>query len=240
MIIHSKRCIFIHIPKVAGQSIEAALQRDASPGDGSRAEMGLRKRKDGEAGPPRLAHLTAVEYAKLGFVSAEQYKTYFKFAFVRDPWNRSYSIYRHFGFQAYMGFEYFLEYVLKRDLWRKQYWFVRPQCDFVFDKSGECCVDFVGRFETIETNFRHVAQVLNLTSDVLPHVNRGGRPGPFAVLRAVRRYPGVLRHVLSFGRSDSKSHADAKSFESLGIVRELYGCDIERFGYGADYELSTA
>lgn len=198
--------------------------------------MGLRRRRDGEAGPPRLAHLTCPEYHKLGFVSAEQYRSYYKFAFVRNPWDRAYSIYRHFGFQAYMGFEYFLEYVLKRDLWRKRYWFVRPQCDFVLDESGEFCVDFVGRFETIESDFRHVAQVLNLNSDMLPHVNRVGRPGIFAALRALRRYPGVLRYMLSFGRSDGGSRPAAKSIDSLGIIGELYRCDIERFGYGAGDE----
>ena len=239
MILRSKKCIFVHIPKVAGQSIETALRSVASGVDGTRADMGLRKRNRGEPGPERLAHLTSLEYSKLGFVSSEDFRDYYKFAFVRNPWDRAHSMYRHFGLDKHLTFEYFLEYVLKREMWREKYWFVRPQCDFVLDAHGGLCIDFVGRFETLEEDFQHIAGILELKIDSLPHVNRADFQPRGQRLRALRRYPRIFRHWRGMFHPRAGDGQRQFSAEAMGIIEELYQCDMERFGYSPEQGSSS-
>ena len=231
MIVRSKKCIFVHIPKVAGQSIETVLRAAASASGSVEEDFGLRKRRRGEAGPERLAHLTGIEYRDLGYVSREEFQTFFKFAFVRNPWDRAYSIYRHFGLEDYVGYEYFLRHILCKGLRRKQYWFVRPQCDFVLDANGEVCVDFLGRFETLDKDFAHAADVLGLNESRLPHVNRGSSRAKFKKLRALKRYPMVLSHAREIVRTALGRVTPRISPEALAIIDELYKCDIEQFDY---------
>lgn len=238
MILRSKNCIFVHVPKAAGQSIEAALRSAVPRADGSPADLVLRKRGRDEPGPERLAHLTGTEYPELGYVSHEEYRAFFKFAFVRNPWDRAFSIFRHFGLDEYVSFEYFLEYILKRDMWREQYWFVRPQCDFVLNANGELCVDFLGRFETLQEDFRHVAAVLGLETTVLPHVNRSGPRWQLRKLRAFRRYPRFVRYWRQMFRAHTKGDRDRYSADALGIIGELYRCDIVQFDYQPKHSLA--
>jgi hypothetical protein len=231
MIIHPLNCIFVHVPKVAGQSIETALRAAVPEPQRNDDEFLLRKRREDESGPVRLAHLTATEYTQLGFVSPEQYSQYFKFSFVRNPADRAFSTFRHFGFDALMSFEYFLEHVLKGELWENMFWFVRPQCDFVLDANGKLCVDFLGRFETLAEDFARVAGALSLESEELPHVNQAGSHAAAKILRALRRYPRVLTHWRAIAGSRSDSSAREYSDEALEIIDELYHCDFVQFEY---------
>jgi Sulfotransferase family len=231
VILRSKNCIFVHIPKVAGQSIEAALRAAVPQAAGDSEDLGLRRRNRDEPGPERLAHLTGIEYPELGFVSYEEFRAFFKFAFVRNPWDRTFSMYRHFGFDEHMSFEYFLQNILKREMWKKKYWFVRPQRDFIVDGHGEICVDFVGRFEKLDEDFRHVASALRLNIETLPQVNRAGTKKRFGKLRALKRYPRVLTHWREMLRPPPSVGREQYSAEAIGVIGELYHCDIAQFGY---------
>ena len=97
MISHHHKCIFIHIPKTAGQSIEHCFIRSLGLTWETRAPLLLRYNDRPELGPPSLAHLKYSEYSEYKYITEEQIQTYFKFAFIRNPWSRLVSIYKYMG-----------------------------------------------------------------------------------------------------------------------------------------------
>lgn len=62
MISHEHKTVFIHVPKVAGQSVELAFLRQLGMTWEERAPLVLRHNPDPAKGPERLAHLLAREY----------------------------------------------------------------------------------------------------------------------------------------------------------------------------------
>lgn len=78
MINHKTKCIFIHIPRTAGTSIEYAIQ-------GNDQWNISRRRK----------HLIASTAKK---IYKEYWDDYFKFAFVRNPWSRMISLCKYGNF----------------------------------------------------------------------------------------------------------------------------------------------
>ena len=147
MISHKHQCVFIHIPKTAGMSIETAFLDSLGLEftKGQNEELLLTYNTDPKMGPPSLAHLTPKQYVGLNYLDQQTFEQYFKFAIVRDPWDRIVSIYRHFDFQRMMSFYSFLKYELPR-LFEERLYFVMPQVNYIYDESGKQLVDFVGRF----------------------------------------------------------------------------------------------
>jgi hypothetical protein len=166
------KCIFIHIPKAAGTSVLSALM-------------------DGEPNPDR-DHTGFKTYLE---ANPEKFANYFKFTFVRDPWDRLISVYtylkgggngagdRYFQqliAERYPTFSQFvLEYLDKDRI--HQHILLRPQFLFITDHQDRCMVDFVGRFETISEDFSYVSEKLGL-GVALPQVNRSARRGTSAYL----------------------------------------------------------
>lgn len=111
MICRKLEALFVHIPKAAGQSVERVLLAEMGVDCESRAGTLLAPNPDPSRGPPRLAHLTAEEYVKLGWLSEEDFGALFKFAFVRNPWARLASEYRYRNLGPSLGFR---EFVLSR------------------------------------------------------------------------------------------------------------------------------
>jgi hypothetical protein len=213
------QCLFVHIPKTAGQSVEHVfLDLLGLTWDG-RAPLLLRHNDNPDLGPPRLAHLKAADYVRCGHVTQAQFDAYYKFAFVRDPWDRVVSMYRYFGFSTRLDFKPFLMKTFAKDIWHSRYWFVGPQYEYLYDQHGACLVDFVGRFERLQTDFDWVGRRLGLPTRTLPHVNGSadrdtGKPPP-AVPSATTR------------PSDRTYYDD----ESAQFVAELYHHDIDLFSY---------
>jgi hypothetical protein len=58
MISHKRKCVFVHIPKCAGQSIESVFVNDAGLTWEDRAPLLLRPNANNRVGLPFLAHLT--------------------------------------------------------------------------------------------------------------------------------------------------------------------------------------
>jgi hypothetical protein len=59
---------------------------------------------------------------------------------------------------------------MKRHL---DHWVLQPQMFWLLDSRGKVGVDFVGRFETLERDFRHVCDVLGIEDDSLPRLISG-------------------------------------------------------------------
>jgi hypothetical protein len=155
------RCVFIHIPKTAGSSVVYSLFRS------------------------RSAH---IPYRDFEAANPEKFRDYFKFAFVRNPWDRLVSGYFYLrnggapvhqkwveqNIAPYADFADFVRSWLTRENVRSEQRFrpqlFRPQHYFICDENLRRRVDFIGRFETIDADFCTICARLNITAK-LEHLN---------------------------------------------------------------------
>ncbi len=232
MISHHHECIFVHIPRTAGQSVEHYFLDRLGLDWRRRAPLLLRPNDIPELGPPRLAHLKAMEYVRYRYITREQFDRYFKFTFVRNPWDRLVSIYKHLNMHHVCDFKTFVMGKLRDGTYRrKHYWFICPQQEYLCDDNGELCMDFVGRFEQLQGDFMQVGRKLGMESASLPHVNRGGAPGVFSgspkqvldnmLWWAYRRY-----RIPAYAAYEDYYDSETRSF-----VEDMYAADIDMFGY---------
>jgi hypothetical protein len=191
MISHKYKCIFIHIPKTAGTSIESALGHlDGHQGRGGQDHRSIR------IIAPKLnpGIFYSIENFRIfiaslryGFwehknpnntltVSRDQYNNYFKFTIVRDPWDRAYSCYENvisdevhkqsWGIKEPTTFNEFLRlYMGKEMLFSQTYW--------LKDFKNQMPFDYICRFENLKDDFDKVCRKMGLKSIVLPHKNKG-------------------------------------------------------------------
>ncbi len=193
IISHGTRALFIHIQKTAGSSIEEAL-RSADTGIAGNIYDGKR-------------HIRARDFRSM--VASEIWDSYFKFAFVRNPWDRLVSWYamcienpsndftRHIKRNA----PTFSDFIKKttHGIAEKTTW---NQADYITDEQGLLLVDFVGRYENMREDYACLARKLNLRLE-LTHVN-SSKHGNY------RRY---------------------YTAETREIVRRRFHKDIQAFGY---------
>ena len=159
MISHEHHYIFVHIPKCAGTSIEKALlalEGVSIP----QGDMPL-KILDTATGDRYLLGKGRQHYV------IDQYPdvAYLKFAFVRNPWSRMVSEYRWRRRVLNYPENSFRDFILDppssnpvNHLW-PQIWFTKDR------------MDFIGRFENLQTDFDAVMRKLNLPQQMLSHEN---------------------------------------------------------------------
>lgn len=150
------KCIYIHIPKCAGISVSNSLFNSKAGG-----------------------HLTAIDYQLI--FSHKEFHDYFKFAFVRNPWDRLYSAYtfmkkggRHPGdkrwadkhLSSFNDFESFVKGWVTVENVRSSTHF-KSQYEYIFSPSGENLVDFIGYYENLRKDFEHIKQKLGIKADLL-------------------------------------------------------------------------
>ncbi len=215
MISHHDRCVFVHIPKCAGQSIEMFFLKRIGLDWDRRAPLLLRWNDVPALGPRRLAHLKAHEYVENRWMTQQHFDEYFKFAFVRNPWDRLVSFYRYLGYDWRCSFSRFILYHLPRQFERKN-WFLCPQFEFIHGRDGAAMVDFVGRFESLREDFATACRHIGISDPELPHVNDSRKPksGPTQWLK---------RRTLPY-----RDMYDARAAK---LVSTLYEADIDAFKY---------
>lgn len=222
MVSHKHECIFIHIPKCAGTSIETALGHfDGHTGRGGQDHRTIRMIEK-----PILKFATFSDKENIlevlrrtrdSFkeaenpknkisVTSEQYQSYFKFSFVRNPWARAFSWYKNvnrdeihqksLGLNEMISFKEFLKRFAGEGM-------LRPQTYWLKNFEGKIDLDFIGRFENLEEGFGEVAKRLNMQELSLPHKIKGS----------------------------SKDYRDYYDDDSIQIVQKVYKEEIELFGY---------
>ena len=211
MISHDKKCIFIHIPKCGGTSVEDVIW----PKDQGRTEqdlwMGFVTRFENKYQTGGLQHLLAWQVRDE--VGRDVFGAYYKFAFVRNPWDRIVSQFAYMqqrpDLMEYLGMESGTEFKSYLELIRlKDHVQWSPQVRFLLDQDGSILVDRIGRLETFNEDCRQIFLALGLKSGQLPgHVNRSER-------RSFRHY-----------------YCDR---ESIDMVADIFAEDIDLLGYKFD------
>ncbi|WP_111498264.1 MULTISPECIES: sulfotransferase family 2 domain-containing protein [Marinobacter] len=160
--------IFVHIPKAAGTAIHESLFGRVSG----------------------LGHASAEKYMKIYGLAA--YNAKFKFTFVRNPYDRFVSAYqylaaggnnsydRSFSERKMAGFNDFEDFVINgfdKDPEIRKFFHFRKQVDFI-TVGGQLCVDFVGRYENLEKDFKYIASFIGEGKD-LRESNRTANRQPY-------------------------------------------------------------
>jgi hypothetical protein len=189
MISDKHRFIFVHINKTGGTSIEKAF-------------LPLADQKD-EA----FKHASAKLY-KTRF--PDKFDDYFKFSFVRNPWDWLVSRYHwskdHQRLIDYSFREFLDRLETGRELSAAARWMeaaLAPQLNRL-TIDDRIAVDFVGRFERLHDDFHHLCLTLQLNS------------------------PPALPHVF---KTDHAFYADYYDDQTAALVERLYAVDIGAFGY---------
>ncbi|MBM9514826.1 sulfotransferase family protein [Desulfogranum marinum] len=230
MVSHFHKCIFIHIPKTAGTSLWGIV--NASQDNNKTDQLLLSFKPDDYKFDPPPPHLRASDYIKYDRVPKELFDSYFKFAFVRNPWDRLVSEYRYRMHAHEYSFKEFLFEHFPKPSWNDEYCHVIPQYDFLHDEKGNLLVDFVGRFETLQEDFFYVCEKLNIKKRVLLHRNKSTSifnrrdNRPMKMLRSTRD-----KLSINYRRNTFKKFTDYYDAESIDFVAKIYKKDIETFGY---------
>lgn len=233
MISQKHSTIFVHIPKVAGQSIETMFLNDHGLNWDTRSELLLRKKKPTEKGPFRLAHLKAKEYVQLGYINQENFESYFKFSFVRNPYSRAYSYYKYLGYANIISYRDFLKYVLRKKVSAGHFFFI-PQTDYLYSDDDQLLVNFVGKFERINEDIQHVIQKSNLDVKTLPHVNKSKNELNRGISKIIRN-PLLLTRLKTKNKI-YRDYREAYDQECMNLVQDLYSSDLDNFQYEFDPE----
>jgi len=209
--------LFVHIAKTGGTSVRAALApllwRDPLRWlqYACNRVSGLTGHKLGVKLP---RHAKAV--AALEMLPGDVFRSLYKFAFVRNPWDLQVSSYHHIQRErphllaGITSFDDFLAWKLEGE---RAYHYIldastEPQWDSLIDLRGRCIVDFIGRYERLADDYQQACQNIGLPKiPALPHRRQTDRR------RDYRRY-----------------YTD----RSAELIAKHFAADIERFGYQFD------
>ena len=198
MISHKYKCIFIHIPRTAGSSIEKWIHGE-----------------DWWEVDKTTKHLLASQAKS---IYSEYWDDYFKFAFVRNPWDRMVSCLNYRGFfkVSYgkrMNFKAYKEQFGYPVIVENDYRFY-DRTEILLGKHQKGCVylnildeelDFIGKYESLEVDTAHIKQKLGITSD----------------------FPILIKTE----KSKRKNYRSYYDFFTKRTVQQLFAKDIQRFAY---------
>ena len=154
--------IFIHIPRTGGTSFTSLFN-----------SYGIREH---------------YSYRIYMLSNLKKFNTYFKFCFVRNPYDRCVSTYLYLKAggnrkgdlyfkelieKKYYTFDKFILDYLDLHLIHEHNLF-KPQFRYIYNFQKECMVDFIGRYESINKDFLYISKKINNRKD-LPHINRSNK-----------------------------------------------------------------
>ncbi len=188
LISYRHKFLFVHIAKTGGTSIRAALNRYRFRDPYFIPRFVCSKLSalfDHRLGVKIPRHAKAV--AAMEMLPRELYNSLFKFAFVRNPWDLQVSSYHHILrerphlIKHIDNFEEFLEW--KLDPTRPYHYIIDTsitlQSDYVVDLHGELIVDFIGRYERLEKDFKEACRQIGIEAPKLPHRRKAGDRRPY-------------------------------------------------------------
>jgi hypothetical protein len=205
------KAVFVHIPKTAGRAIMAAMGVPENIEDGRSNLYGA----DPVSGRFWLHHLTAFEMLDQQWLQkcVPGSEKWYRFAFVRNPWERllsSYTFQRNIqraGLAASFA-DHVREVHAKLENSDVSSLFItdHPQYRFVYGAKDELLVNALGRFEFLQESFDAICRKLRVPKRIVAPAN------------------------VSRGRPEDALEANYTQ-ELVDLVGAAYSKDCERFGY---------
>lgn len=235
LISHDKKFIFFHVAKVAGLSLREALNPYIREPEKFKIRRPL-KMIDGKVNPLYLIWESALLHASAKVTRDELgepiFSDYFKFAFVRNPWDWQVSMYHfilkekeHPHHQQVSTFSSFSDYV--KWMIGEEKPFARGakrfQKDMLCDELGNIIVDYVGRYENLDYDFSYICQFLNLNAKI-PFLNKSTHK-PYQYYYDQDTYNLVAKYAKDdidlFGYSFESYQNSAEYFQRKAVVNEI-------------------
>lgn len=198
----TKKFIFIHVHKTGGNSIQSALQIYSE--DRIEKLSHSHETQDFEVKnsnfPSLKKHSTLRDYQKV--LDERTFKGLYKFACVRNPWERMISFYfsPHRGVTDWSRDSFIelvesigptMSFLTTRDWASQKSLGVKPE------------VDFIIRFENLQDDFDQVCERIGISKIILPHKNRSNR----------------------------RNYLDYYDADLIRLVEKRFANDIQYFGY---------
>lgn len=202
---HSRRFVFAAIPKTGTHSVRQALRPHLAEEDLEQVGLFVNKRFPFE-------ELAAISHGHISlqqirpFLGERAFGEYFKFAFVRNPFDRfvSYCAFMTRADGAFLRDPSRVMYRILFEVRPLQHVLFKPQCSFLEDAEGRLLADGVGRVEEMQASFDGICARIGIPTAALGRVN-GSRHG---------------------------SYRDYYDQRLIDGVASLYRRDLELFGYG--------
>lgn len=201
---HRNKFIFVAVPKTGGHSVREALRPHLGPEDLEQASLFVQKSFP-------FPELSALKHGHIGlsevrpFLGEGIFKSYLKFAFIRNPFDRfvSYCSFMtrhqgHFDRDPRGTMRHFLFDL--RPLYHVHF---QPQSRLLVDGEGRLLTDFLGHVESMQADFDEICLRVGVPATPLERMN-------------------------SSRRGEYKQYYDQ---ELIDGVASLYERDLNLFGY---------
>jgi len=188
MINHDHKFLFIHIPRTGGSSIES--------------QFNFKEAKE------KNKHWTLMDWKKT--LDRETFDDYFKFGFVRNPWECMISKYKDVWFtgqyaggpigeRAGKSLKYFLDHYKTP---------THESGETFFEYFDPEQMNFIGRFENRENDLQYISQKIGVNID-----------------------SNIHQRKIQMRDKNKKHYTEYYDEETKQIVAQKYAKDIEYFGY---------
>jgi len=172
---HEKKAIFIHIPKTAGSYLAEVLHKNYGFTNyylqrPDHKKFCFQNYIDNSVKyHENKIHGTIVYYKTSKYLNnimgmnEEKWNTYYKFCFVRNPFDRTVSGWNYCNNRSKynINFDKFINFNFDTNSF--DYWHTfMPQYRHIVNEKGDKFVDFIGYFENIEEDLKVVLDKLNL------------------------------------------------------------------------------
>jgi hypothetical protein len=172
IISHAHRYIFFAIPKTGTHSVRGALRAHLGPDDLEQVGLFVQKRFPfPEFADIRHGHISTRQIRPV--LGEQVFGEYFKFAFVRNPFDRfvSYCAFMSRGSNVFeVEPQRYMKYVI-RELKPVDHLLFQPQHQMLTDAEGRLEVDFVGRNETMQDSYDEACRRIGIPTTTLERVN---------------------------------------------------------------------
>jgi len=195
--------IFVAIPKTGTHSVRQALRAHMGPQDVEQVGLFVQKKFPiPELAQLQHGHLSLAQVRP--YLRPEEWDGFFKFAFVRNPFDRFVS---YCAFMTRQGGQFdqdpkaVMRHFIANPPW--PHILFQQQHSFVTDADGAVLSDEVGRVEEMQASYDRIAQRIGIPNAALEKVNSSKR----------------------------QEYRDYYDDELISGVAKLYARDLELFGY---------